>query len=238
MSIIFSNVYKTLRQKSKKSSVFSSVDAKFEDYRITGVLAPPGAGKSTLISLASGRLRPDKGRVNRSSNVSFPVGGGGVFNGLLTARENIAFLCRVAGFDPKPILKFVIEFGELNAAIDRQFRTLNRDERTRVLFTSVYAIPYDFYLADEVIIGGRGSFRERCKTLVEERMKTAGFLIATSSPAVLKAYCNDFAIIDQGTIRMVESKHIAEQMIGKARLKDGDGSAEHASDEMEMAIPR
>jgi capsular polysaccharide transport system ATP-binding protein len=237
MSIVFSNVHKTLRQKEKKTVVFSSVDAEFEGDRITGVLAPPGAGKSTLISLASGKLRPDKGRVNRSSNVSFPVGGGGVFNGLLTARENIAFLCRVAGFDPRPILKFVIEFGDLQTAIDRQFKMLNRDQRTRVLFTSVYAIPYDFYLVDETIIGGRGSFREKCKALVEERMKTSGFLIATSSAAVLKTYCNDFAVLDDGAVTMVDSRDAAEKLIGGSRLRDGDGSAEHASDDMEMTIP-
>lgn len=236
MSIIFSDVYKTLRQKNRKTSAIEGVDATFEGDKVTGVLAPPGGGKSTLIALASGKLRPDKGRVKRSSNISFPVGGGGVFNGLLTARENIAFLCRVAGFDPRPIIKFVIEFGDLQKAIDRPFKTLNRDERTKVLFTSVYAVPYDFYLVDEVIVGGRGSFREKCRTLVEERMKTSGFLIATSSLAVMKTFCTDFAVLDRGTVATVEDSDMAVQLIGKSRLKDGDGSADHASDEMETVI--
>jgi capsular polysaccharide transport system ATP-binding protein len=238
MSIVFSGVHKALRQKTRKTSTLEGVDVKFEGDKITGVLAAPGAGKSTLIALASGKLRPDRGRVSRSSNVSFPVAGGGVFNGLLTARENVAFLCRVAGFDPRPIIKFIIDFTELNAAMDRQFKSLNRDERTKILFTSVYAIPYDLYLVDEVIIGGRGAFRDQCKTLVEGRMQTAGFLIATSSAAVLKTYCESFAVLNQGTVTMVDSQDAAEQAVGRDRLKNGDGSSEHASDEMEMFIPR
>lgn len=237
MSIVFSGVHKTLRQKARKTTVLEGVDAVFESDRITGVLAAPGSGKSTLISLASGRLRPDRGSVRRSSNISFPVGGGGVFHGLLTARENIAFLCRVAGFDPQPIMKFIIEFGDLKKAIDRQFNTLNRDERTKVLFTSVYAIPYEYYLVDDVIIGGRGSFREKCKSLVEERMKTTGFLIATSSPTVLKTYCQDFAVLNEGVVTGVESREDAENLLA-GRLKDGDGTAETAADEdVDMKIP-
>jgi capsular polysaccharide transport system ATP-binding protein len=236
MSIVFSGVHKSLRQKARKTAVLQGVDAVFEGDKITGILSPPGAGKSTLIALASGLMRPDRGRVTRSSNVSFAIAGGGVFNGLLTARENIAFVCRVAGFDPKPILKFIIDFTELKKAIDRPFKTLNRDERSKILFTTVFAIPYDLYLADEIIIGGRGAFRDRCKSLVEDRMRSAGFLIATSSATVLKTYCDSFAVLDRGDVFMVDSHEAAEQAVGLERLKGGDGYAEHASDEMELTI--
>ncbi|KQY49044.1 hypothetical protein [Rhizobium sp. Root483D2] len=233
MSIVFSGVHKTLRQKSRKTIVLEDVEAVFEGDRVTGVLAAPGTGKSTLIALATGKLMPDKGRVKRSSNISFPVGGGGVFHGMLTARENIAFLCRVAGFDPLPIIKFIMEFADLDKKVmDRNFNTLNRDERTRVIFTTVYAMPYEFYLIDEVIIGGRGAFREKCKILAEEKMQKSGFLIATSSPAVLKNYCQDLAVLHDGTVTSVDSLEEAENMLGVGKLKDGDGSAEHATDDI------
>lgn len=240
MSIVFSGVQKTLRQKARKTVVLEGVDAEFKGDRITGVLAAPGAGKTTLISLASGKLTPDRGRVKRSSNISFPVGGGGVFHGLLTPRENISFLCRVAGFDPRPIMKFIIDFADLKKDVmDRHFKALDRDERTKVIFTSVYAIPYDYYLVDEVIIGGRGSFREKCKTLVEERMQTSGFLIATSSPSVLKTYCQDFAVLTEGTVTGVDSQEEASALLGTAKLRDGDGYSEHASDDyVDTGIPQ
>lgn len=230
MSITFQNVHKTLRQKNKKTPVFEAADVVFHPDRITGVLAPPSSGKTTAASLMTGRLKPDIGRVKRTSLVSFTVGGSGVFNGLLTGRENLAFLCRVFGFDPRPIIRFVVEFADLGAVIDKPFKMYNRDERTKMIFASSYAIPFETYVVDETIIGGRGSFRDKCEMLVRNRMETAGFVICSSSPRVIRAYCNDFYVIDGMTLRPAGSADEAVALIGEGRLKDGEGYAEDVTD--------
>ncbi|MGO4440793.1 hypothetical protein [Rhizobium sp. RAF56] len=168
--------------------------------------------------------------MERSSLISFPVAAGGVFNGALTGRENLAFLCRVFGFDPVPIIRFVLDFTEIGKAIDKPFKNLNRDERTRLLFTACYAIPFDVYLVDESIIGGRGSFRTRCEELVRERMRTAGFLIVTSSPALVRKYCDDVFVIDEYLVRQAVDVVEAEAWVGADRLRDGDGVLDMVAD--------
>lgn len=230
MSVTFHNVHKTLRQKNKKTLVFEAAHVDFAPDRISGILAPPGAGKSTGAQLTTGKLRPDIGQVKRSSLVSFPVGGGGVFNSLLTGRENLAFLCRVFGFDPKPIIRFVLDFTDLGKTIDKPFKFYNRDERTKMMFASCYAIPFDTYVVDESLIGGRGAFRESCEGLVQERMKTAGFIIYSSSPRVLKKYCNQHYVIDRLGLHEVESVDAAVALIGEGQLRDGDGYTEVVAD--------
>ena len=230
MTISFTNVHKTLRQKTSRTKVLEGANAEFIGDRLTGILAPPSGGKSTVANLTTGKLRPDTGRVLRSSLVSFPVASGGVFNGALTGRENLAFLCRVFGFDPIPIIRFVMDFTEIGKAIDKPFKMLNRDQRTRLLFTSVYAIPFETYIADEALIGGRGSFRLRCEELVKERMQTAGFIIVTSSPNLIRRYCTDFFVIDDLQLFEVDSADDAEAWFGASRLKDGNGELDHVAD--------
>jgi len=226
LTISFTNVHKTLRQKTSRTKVLEGADAEFAPDRLTGILAPPGSGKTTIANLTTGKLRADIGRVRRSSLVSFPVASGGVFNGALTGRENLAFLCRVFGFDPVPIIRFVVDFTEIGKAIDKPFKNLNRDERTKLLFTSCYAIPFETYIVDESLIGGRGSFRARCEELVLERMQSAGFLVLTSSPNLVKKYCNDVFIVDNFKILEMDSVEEAEGWFGTDRLRDGNGELE------------
>lgn len=228
--IEFINVHKTLRQKSHRTKVLEGANAEFSPDRLTGILAPPRSGKTVVANLMTGKLRPDTGRVRRSSMVSFTVASGGVFNGALTGRENLAFLCRVFGFDPVPIIRFVLDFTEIGKSIDKPFKHLNRDERTKLMFTSCYAIPFETYIVDESIIGGRGAFRARCEELVVDRMRSAGFLMVTSSPTLLKKYCNDFYIIDDFRLQEVNSAQEAENWFGKDKLKDGVGELEHVAD--------
>ncbi|CAN7265916.1 hypothetical protein LJR098_001137 [Rhizobium sp. LjRoot98] len=228
--IEFINVHKTLRQKSHRTKVLEGANAEFRPDRLTGILAPPRSGKTVVANLMTGKLRPDIGRVRRSSLVSFPVASGGVFNGALTGRENLAFLCRVFGFDPVPIIRFVLDFTGIGKSIDKPFKHLNRDERTKLLFTSCYAIPFETYIVDESIIGGRGAFRAQCEQLVLDRMQSAGFLMVTSSPSLLKKYCSDFFIIDDFMLREVDSAEEAENWFGKDKLKDGAGELEHVAD--------
>lgn len=230
MSVTFLNVHKTLRQKNKKTKVLEAASPHFAADKISGILANPGTGKSTAAQLMTGKLKPDLGHVRRSSLVSFPVGGSGVFNGMLTGRENLAFLCRVFGFDPKPIIRFVVEFTELGKTIDKQFKLYSRDERTKLMFASSYSIPFDTYIVDESLIGGRGTFRGICEELAMERMKSSGFIILSSSPKVLQKYCSDFFVIDRLNLNPVASLEEAILLLGEAQLRDGDGYMELVAD--------
>lgn len=236
MTISFTNVHKTLRQKTLRTKILEGADAEIAGDRLTGILGPPGSGKTTIANLTTGKLRADIGSVRRSSLVSFPVASGGVFNGALTGRENLAFLCRVFGFDPVPIIRFVVDFTEIGKAIDKPFKNLNRDERTKLLFTSCYAIPFETYIVDESLIGGRGSFRARCEELVLQRMQSAGFLILTSSPNLVKKYCNDVFIVDNFKISEMNSVEEAEMWFGTDRLRDGNGELELVGESEEPGL--
>lgn len=235
MTVTFKNVHKTVGRKAKKKLVFEGATAEIPSDRITGVLAAPKTGKSTMASLTIGKLRPDRGSVRRGALVSFPIGSGNVFNGSLSPRDNLAFLCRVFGFDPVPIIRFVRDFTEAGKWMDKPMREVDRDTRTRLILTAGYAIPFETYIADETILGGRGEFRERCAELVAERMQTAGFIIYTSSPSLLRRYCTDFFVIDEHKIFPAPTLDDAIARLGKDHLRDGSGELDRIEETGEDA---
>jgi len=61
-------------------------------------------------------------------------------------------------------------------------------------------------------------------------METAGFVIFSSSPTLLRKYCEEFYVIDNMGIHRVASADDAVSVIGEAKLRDGDGYTEDASE--------
>lgn len=233
--IVFDRVSTTLRKPRRHTVVLERCSVTVPTDRVVGLLAHPRTGKSTVLQLASGAIEPERGRVRRSGNMSFPVGTASPYNAQLTLRENLVFICRLNGFDPKPVIAFVADFANLGAVMDRKFGTIEKDHRTEFLYTASYAMPFDVYGVDDNLFGGSTDFRGRLDELARERMQSAGFLIATSAPQVLKKYCEVFFVLKDRGIVEVGDPDEAVAHLGP-RPKRGAG-AETEEDEAEEAAP-
>ena len=62
-----------------------------------GLIGRNGAGKSTLLRLVGGIDNPNRGHIERRCRVSWPMGLGAGFQGSLTGRQNVKFVCRIHG---------------------------------------------------------------------------------------------------------------------------------------------
>lgn len=232
--ISFENVSMTLHKPRRKTVVFEACSVALPTDRSVGVFGHPGAGKTTLLQLANGALDPDRGRVRRTGLVSATVASASAYSMSLTVRENMVFICRLFGFDPKPVIAFIEDFTVIGRNLDRPFAMLERDLRAEFLFTASYAMPFDVYCVDENPVGGRPAFREELEALVAERRRSAGFLICTSSPNVLRKYCDAFYILKDRTVREVASAAEAIETLGpapRARNADGTDGPEEATAE-------
>ena len=54
-------------------------------------------------------------------------------------------------------------------------------------------------------------------------MRTAGFIVLTSSPSLLKRYCTDFFVIDEHKIFPAATLDEAVARLGKDHLRDSSG---------------
>lgn len=232
--IVFDRVSTTLHKPRRHTVVLDRCSVTFPTDRVVGLLAHPRTGKSTVLQLASGAIEPERGRVRRSGIMSFPVGTASPYNAQLTLRENLVFICRLNGFDPKPVIAFVADFADLGAVMDRKFGAIEKDHRSEFLYSASYAMPFDIYAVDDNLIGGSGDFRVNLEELCRERMATAGFLVTTSAPQVLRKYCDAFFVLKDHAIVEVASPDEAVAYLGP-RPKRGAGSDNDEDDGEEDA---
>lgn len=185
--------------------VLDDVTFSFPAGKTTGLLGTRGCGKSTLVKLLIGSLPPTGGYIRRHGLVSFPIGSFGWMHRHMTGRENLRFLARVYGCDPRPIIDFVLAVSGLDAAIDMPVQSYSGEKRARLSFSACYAIPFDVYVADEFLIGGPPGFRDVCRRMVRERQASATFILATRSPALVRQFCDVAGILDGGKIRLSDT---------------------------------
>ena len=157
-------------------TVLDDVCIDFDKGHSTAILGLNGAGKSTLIRIIGGAEHPRSGKVIRTSSVSWPVGFGGCFNGSLTGRENLRFVCRIYGADIHRVSNYVEDFSELGEYMDMPFKSYSSGMRAKLAFGLSLAIGFDFYLVDEAFSVGDAVFRAKA-TRELERLKSSSSLI-------------------------------------------------------------
>ncbi|MBV8191386.1 MAG: ATP-binding cassette domain-containing protein, partial [Alphaproteobacteria bacterium] len=87
--------------KSGRKVVLDTLNIVFVTTKNIGILGLNGSGKSTLLRLMAGIELPERGRVVRTGNISFPLGSIGCFAYNMTGRQNAALLARLYDYDVK-----------------------------------------------------------------------------------------------------------------------------------------
>ncbi|MCP9835107.1 ABC transporter ATP-binding protein [Cyanobium sp. La Preciosa 7G6] len=166
------------------------------------VIGANGAGKSTLLQLLGGIDIPDRGTIDCTGTISWPVGIEGGFQGSLTGRENVTFVSMIYG-EKREIddrIKFVEDFAELGIYFDRPFKTYSSGMKSRLSFGLSMAFPFDYYLIDEITAAGDQKFREKSKRLLLDRKKTSNFLMVDHNLWGLQIHCNRAFLLESGGI--------------------------------------
>jgi lipopolysaccharide transport system ATP-binding protein len=125
-----------------------------------------GAGKSTLLKLVGGIARASEGRVEATGRLSIQFGFGAGFHPYLTGRENAKLQGTILGLTNAEIqrrLTAIVEFGELEHAIDRPLWTYSTGMAARLGFAVASHTDFDVLLLDEALSAGDGSFLARCR---------------------------------------------------------------------------
>jgi capsular polysaccharide transport system ATP-binding protein len=208
--------------------VAQGIDAVFPAGQATALLGRNGAGKSSLLAMIAGTLRPDAGRVIRQGAVSWPVGFAGAFHPDLTGAQNTRFVARVYGVDSGALLAFVRDVSGLGDAMRQPVRRYSSGMRARLGFAISMGIPFDMYLVDEVTAVGDAAFRRETSELLKARLGQAGAIVVSHAPAQLRGLCTAGAVLEDGRLRMFDDLDEAiavyqagGQAMPQARAPDG-----------------
>lgn len=196
------NVTKRFRVKNGWHTVFENLSLEIPEGHRLALLGKNGAGKTTLMSLISGSVMPDAGRVHRMCSVSWPIGLASGFQGSLTGRENVIFVSRIHGDSAHRMrqrIEYVREFAEIGDYFDMPMNSYSSGMRSRVAFGMSMAFDFDIYLVDEVVAVGDASFKRKCQAAFEEkRKKGAGLIMVSHDMATVSQWCDSALYIERG----------------------------------------
>lgn len=198
-------VSKTFHLKGHSKVVADQITAEFTTGQSVALLGRNGAGKSSLLRMISGAMRPDSGRITISGSVSWPVGFAGSFHPDLTGAQNVRFVGRVYGVDTGELTHFVEDFAELGAHFQQPVRTYSSGMRSRLAFGLSMGIHFDIYLVDEVTSVGDSAFREKSVAVMNERLKKSGAVIVSHSIPMIRQLCDCAMILENGHLTFFDS---------------------------------
>jgi len=183
---------KSYRTPAGRHYVFKDLNVELPENKSVALVGRNGAGKSTLLRVIGGIDRPDSGRIITQKRISWPVGLSGGFQGSLTGRENVKFVCRLYARKEQLAEKvaFVEEFAELGKYFDMPIKTYSSGMKSRLGFGLSMAFDFDYYLVDEVTAVGDARFKQKCADLFKARHLQSSFLMVSHSLNSLKEFCD------------------------------------------------
>lgn len=157
-----------------------------------GLVGRNGAGKSTLLRLIGGTDTPTRGRIERHSRVSWPMGFGGGLQGSLSGRQNAKFVCRIHGHehDMADRLAFIEEFAEIGDSFDEPVKTYSSGMKSRLQFAMSMAFDFDVYISDEITATGDAAFKGKAMAAFKNLADRAGLIMVSHSEGTLRQFCS------------------------------------------------
>lgn len=198
---------KSYLYQGQRKTVLDDLSFEIGSTESVAIIGANGAGKSTLLQLLGGLDVPDRGSIYCDGTLSWPVGIEGGFQGSLTGRENVTFVCMIYG-ERKELhdrIHFIEDFAELGIYFDRPFKTYSSGMKSRLSFGLSMAFHFDYYLIDEITAAGDQKFREKSKRLLMERKSTSNFLMVDHNLWGLKLHCDRAFLVDGGKITVYDN---------------------------------
>lgn len=196
------NLTKSYRTPKGRRYVFRDLSFVFPPGTNIGLIGPNGAGKSTLMRLIGKIDTPDSGKVLTDLRMSWPVGLSGSFQGALSGRDNVEFVCRLQGLQREELrekVRYVRDFAQLGEYFDLPVRSYSSGMRSRIAFGLSLAFDFDYYLIDEVMAVGDAEFRRKSKAVFREKMAKSNLILVSHNMSDIKQLCDVVVLVANGT---------------------------------------
>lgn len=174
---------------------------------IVGIVGLNGSGKSTILKIISGIMKPTKGSVTVQGGISPLIELGAGFDPELTARENVFLNGYVLGYSKKQIQdKFdeIIDFAELWDFVDVAVKNFSSGMYARLGFAIATVTNPEILIVDEILGVGDFLFQQKCEKRLEEMISdNTTVLLVSHSIGTIKKMCNKVVWLEKGKLKMV-----------------------------------
>lgn len=181
-----------------------------------GLIGRNGAGKSTILKVISGILRPTEGSVQVAGNIVPMLELGSGFDFDLTGRENIFLNGSILGYSEeflKAKYDDIVEFSELGQFIEVPIRNYSSGMLARLAFSIASLVEPEILIVDEILSVGDSNFQEKSHQRMMELMG-GGTTVLFVSHALeqVKEMCDRVVWLEHGKVKMIGlAKEVCEQ---------------------------
>lgn len=172
-----------------------------------GLIGRNGAGKSTMLKVISGILKPTEGSVACHGNVVPMLELGSGFDMDLTGRENIFLNGAILGYDEdflKNKYDEIVDFSELGRFIETPIRNYSSGMLARLAFSIATVVQPEILIVDEILSVGDAQFQEKSKKRMLELMGGGTTVLFVShSIEQIREMCSQAIWLELGKVRMV-----------------------------------
>ena len=190
-----------------KHYVLRNVTLDIPSHQSIGVIGPNGAGKSTLLRMIGGAEAPNAGKIETNSSISWPLGLAVGFQGSLTGRQNVLFVCQINGLNKAEIqasIAAIITFAELGEYFDMPVKSYSSGMRARLGFGLSINFDFNYYLIDELTSVGDAAFRAKAAKEFERIKRSSSLIYVAHNLNSLKQSCESALFLRDGEVTYYE----------------------------------
>lgn len=172
-----------------------------------GLIGRNGAGKSTMLKIISGILKPTEGSVTCYGNIVPMLELGSGFDMDLTGKENIFLNGAILGYSKEFLNEKydeIVKFSELRQFINSPIRNYSSGMLMRLAFSVATVVNPEILIVDEILAVGDAAFQEKSKKRMLELMGGGTTVLFVShSLEQIREMCSRVIWLEHGRIEMI-----------------------------------
>lgn len=171
-----------------------------------GLVGLNGSGKSTILKVIAGVLKPTKGSVEINGTIAPLIELGAGFDMDLTAEENVYLNGALLGYSRQEMEKQyddIVSFSELHDFMNVPVKNFSSGMVSRLAFAIATIGTPDILICDEVLSVGDFRFQQKCQERIKGMLDGGTTLLFVShSIEQVKELCNKIVWLEKGHMKM------------------------------------
>jgi lipopolysaccharide transport system ATP-binding protein len=196
-------------RKPSKKLILDKVDLIVNAGEKIGIIGSNGSGKSTMLKLICGILKPTTGNLWVKGEIAPLIELGAGFDPDLSVRDNIVLYGVMLGFSRKEMKERVfsiLDFAELQDYMFAPVKSLSSGMSARLGFAIATDVQPDILILDEVLSVGDESFKNKCQKRIDKLWDHhTTILVVSHGLEFIQKSCERAIWLDRGKIRFAGS---------------------------------
>ena len=205
------------KKEKKEFWALTDVSFKVKKGEVIGFIGSNGAGKSTMLKLVAGVMKPTKGEVKSYGNICPMIELGAGFDPQLTARENIYLNGAIMGYSKAFIdSKFqeIVDFSELHDFLDVPVQNFSSGMVARLAFSVATVVDPEILIVDEILSVGDMAFQAKSEQKMLGMIHGGTTVLFVShSIEQIKKMCDTVVWLEHGHVKMIGGKEVCDEYV-------------------------